>query len=151
MIKDAENKNEELIAEWSVLRSRQEPKKVGIFIAFVIAINALLLGFYRDIYIHHPVFVVLGNIILIGSISDFLFPSRFRLTTEGAECRNLLTKKKIPWQDVRNCYLCNDGIKLSPLTRQNRLENFRGFMLLFNNNKEEVINHVKRLASNRII
>jgi hypothetical protein len=51
---------------------------------------------------------------------------------------------------VKNCYLSDEGIKLSPLTHSNRLENFRGFMLLFNKNKEEITGHVKRLAVNRI-
>ena len=150
MPEDIKNKEEKIIAEWSVHRSRREPRKLVIFILFLIAINALLYSFYREIYIDYPLFALLGNLILIGSISDFLFPVRYRLTAEGAEYRNFLTRKRISWQDVRNCYLTNEGIKLSPLEKNNRLENFRGFMLLFNNNNDEIINHVKRLASNRI-
>jgi hypothetical protein len=143
------NKNEETIAEWSVHRIRQEPRKLRIFIILLIAANVFLLFIFREIYINYPFFVILGNLILIGSISDFLFPIKFRLTTAGAEYRNFITKKRIAWQDVRNCYLSDDGIKLSPLTRLSRLESFRGFAILFNNNKDEITEHVKRLATNR--
>jgi hypothetical protein len=38
---------------------------------------------------------------------------------------------------------------LSPLEKQSRLDAFRGFVLVFNNNREEIIEHVKRLAVNR--
>jgi len=150
MTQDAINKNEKVVAEWSVHRIRQEPRKMRIFVILLIAGNALLLLIFREIYLNYPFFAVLGNLILIGSISDFLFPVKFRLTTEGAEYKNFIMKKRITWQDVRNCYLSEEGIKLSPLSRTSRLENFRGFVLLFNNNKEEVINHVKRLAVNRV-
>lgn len=150
MAEDIISREGKIIAEWSVHRSRNEPQKLGIFILFLIAINVLLFAFYREIYIDYPVFALLGNLILTGSISDFIFPVRYRLTEEGAEYRNFLTKKHISWADVKNCYLTNEGIKLSPLEKNNRLENFRGFMLLFNNNKDEIISHVKRLASNRI-
>ena len=150
MVENALDEKKEIVAEWSVHRSRREPRKLGILILFLFAANVLLFAFYREIYINHTFFALLGNMILIGSISDFLFPVRFRLTNKGAEYKNFLMKKHIAWQDVKNCYLYDEGIKLSPLTSPNRLENFRGFMLLFNNNKDEVLNHVKRLAINRI-
>jgi hypothetical protein len=150
MVEDNNIKNGEVIAEWSVHRSRQEPRKLSILIILLIVANVLLFFIFRKIYMTYPFFVILGNIILIGSISDFLFPIRFRLTIKGAESKNFLLKKQIAWEDVKNCYVAVEGIKLSPLTRLSRLENFRGLMLLFNNNKNEITEHVKRLATNRI-
>ena len=143
------NKNEDIIVEWSLHRLQQDKRSLFTLLLVFLFANIVLFLFFREIFQTYPLFAVLGNLIIIGAISDYLFPMKFRLTTEGAEYRNLMMKKHIAWQNVRNCYLSNDGIKLSPLIRRSRLENFRGFMLLFNNNKEEIIEHVKRLAVNR--
>jgi hypothetical protein len=94
-------------------------------------------------------FLLVGNAILAGSLSDLLFPIKFRLTAERAFCRNLILKKEILWKNVKNCYLTGQSIKLSPLDKMSRLENFRGFELFFNGNREEIIEHVRRLAANR--
>ncbi len=141
---------EKVITEWSVHRMRQNPRKLTIFIILLVPANAFLFCMYRELYSAFPYFIFLGNLILIGSLGDYLFPVRFRLTGRGADCRNLILKKHISWEQVKNCYISEEGIKLSPLGRKSRLDNFRGFVLLFNNNREEVIEHVKRLATNRI-
>ncbi len=146
---DVSRRDDKVIAEWSVHRIRQDPRKMSAVILLLILANTLLLLIHRALYSAFPYLVLLGNLILIGSLSDYLFPVRFRLTSEGADYRNLILKKRISWAQVRNCYVSDQGIKLSPLKRSSRLESFRGFVLLFNNNREEVIEHVKRLAANR--
>ncbi len=140
---------EKVITEWSVHRVRQEPRKLVILIVLLLLSNAFLLLVFPEIYRSFPFLILLGNVMLLGSVSDYLFPVRFTLTEEGAAYRNLLFKKRISWSNVRNCYLSETGIKLSPLEKRSRLENFRGFVLLFNNNREEVIDHVRRHAVNR--
>ena len=141
--------DDKLISEWSVHRARREPRRVTALVLLLILANALLILVHRTLYSAFPCLVFLSNLILIGSLSDYLFPAKFRLTIEGADCRNLILKKHISWGQVKNCYISDQGIKLSLLQHPGRLESFRGFVLLFDNNREEVIEHVKRLAVNR--
>ena len=138
-----------VLAEWSVHPIRQEPRKLATFLLLLLLANGILFLLLRWMYTSHAYLAVLGNLVLIGSVSDYLFPVRFRLTEEGADYRNLLLRKHISWADVRNCYVSDYGVKLSPLEKQSRLDAFRGFILIFNNNREEIIEHVKRLAANR--
>ena len=141
---------EKVIVEWSVHRMRQDPRKLTIFIVLLVPANAFLFWMYHELYFAFPYFVFLGNLILVGSFCDYIFQVRFRVTVKGAHCRNLISKKHISWDQVKSCYISEDGIKLSPLERRSWLGNFRGFVLLFNDNREEVIEHVKRLATNRV-
>ncbi len=88
--------------------------------------------------------VIVGAAVLI-SLSDFLLPVRFELWPDRAVCRMLLKSAEIKWADVKQCYLDDYGVKLSPLGTASRLEAFRGVYLRFADNEPEVIKAVKEL------
>ena len=69
--------------------------------------------------------------VLLASVGDFLFPVTYQITGESASSRSLFSRHIIKWHDVKACYLCDDGVKLSPLGRTSRLEACRGVYLRF--------------------
>ncbi len=143
--KALENEEEErVIAEWRVYLLRAHPKKTAQLIFLLFLANAILYLIYHSILLS-----VIGAVILLGAVCDYLLPIKYKLTTKAAYYNNVFTKKKILWKDVRSCYLSDIGIKLSPFSRKTWLENFRGFVLRFNENKEEIIENVRKLAVNR--
>lgn len=80
---------------------------------------------------------------------DLVFPTRFRITTQRASVRVLLTWRSLEWARVQRCFADAHGVKLSPLARRSRLEALRGVYLLFDDDsgvtRERLIDLVKRL------
>jgi len=97
---------------------------------FVIAIILCTMG---------AAYIALGGIIpcvamgvaLFAAVSDFLLPVTYKITSEGASCKSLFFHHIIKWRDVRACYLCQDGVKVSPLGKPSRLNAYRGVFLRF--------------------
>ncbi len=142
--KDLEMEEERVIVEWRVYLLKTYPKKTAQLIFLLFIANAILFLIY-----HNIVLSVIGAVILLGAVCDYLLPIKYKLTTKAAYYNNIFSKKKILWEDVQSCYLSDIGIKLSPFSRKTLLENFRGFVLRFNENKEEIIENVRKLAVNR--
>jgi hypothetical protein len=92
----------------------------------------------------NPLLAVGAGAVVIGSVSEFLFPVRHRLTVRGAEVRSAFSASSISWSQVRKCYLLPDGVKLSPLETPSRLEVFRGVFLRFADNQDEVLEFVRQ-------
>ena len=129
----------EPVLSWTVHLARQRPAMTiasVIFIALASAGGFVAIG---------PAAGLLVAVVLVGFLSDFLFPMTYHITTENATCRMLLNRTEIRWADVRRCYLDDHGVKLSPLDRVSRLEAFRGVYLRFQGNEDKVIEAVKSL------
>ena len=125
---------EEVLAEWRVHLLREKPGKsavLGVMCAFVVVLIHLVFG-------QRVVFTLLAVAILFGSLCDWLLPVKYRLTTRGASYNNIVFRKRIAWEEVRSVYVSGLGLKLSPFSRRTRLDAFRGLVLRFAGNRDEV-------------
>jgi len=141
----ADNLSEEVLAEWRVHSPVEKPVK-SLFLIGICAVAVVLLHF---VFGQRIGFTVLAAVILLGSFLDWLLPIKYRLTTRGAYYNNAFLRKRIAWEEVRSCYVSGFGLKLSPFSRRTRLDAFRGFVLRFAGNRDEVIRIVKQRATNR--
>lgn len=124
--------------EWRVHPARRDPWRALLLVG-IIAASALLgaVSFGSWLLAGATAFL------LTGATAEFLLPTRYRITPEGAEQRNLFAPRRIRWAEVKRAYLTEDGIKLSPLGRPSRLESTRGVFLRFADNRSEVIAAVR--------
>lgn len=132
------------IMSWTVHLARRHPGKTLVSVGFIVGVTAIgyfAIGFYA---------AALVCAALAASLSDFLFPVRFIIWKDRVGCRMLLKSAEIKWADVKQCYLDDYGVKLSPLGRASRLEAFRGVYLRFADNKSAVIETVKALRSSDV-
>ena len=138
----AEPPQNELLLTWRVHLLRQQPRRLPRLIAAAACVFVFSLILFRSAWL-----ALLPTLATLFSLSEFLFPARYTLTTQSAQAVFGLTTLEIRWQDVRHAYLADDGIKLSPLRSRNaRWEPLRGVFLRFgDSNKEEVIAAVRRL------
>lgn len=91
-------------------------------------------------------FTVFGCAFLFLSLADYFFPLNFRLTDKGACRSGIFGTKFLPWERVKHCYLDDKGIKLSTLPKRSALEGFKGLYLYFGDNRDELVEAVRRLA-----
>lgn len=110
--------------------------------ALLVGVLVLVLGLVRLSY-PEPVWTVLAALLLLGSLTRYLFPTAYRLGPEGLEVSFLGRRKSWPWSHFRSYYVGRTGILLSPFPEPHRLENFRGHYLLFGPRREEVVDFVR--------
>ena len=130
-----------IILKWTVHLAREHPAKHAASI--IIALFIVIAGYWAT--------GVLGSIaatfVMLGAMADFWFPVCYEISSDGARCKMLLKSSEIKWNNVKRCYLDDDGVKLSPLDTLSRRETFRGIYLRFSGNKDTVIETVKSLKT----
>jgi hypothetical protein len=127
---------------WSVHLLRRQSHRLPKIIC------VLVLVFLSSIWLFHSFWLaMLPTLAALFSVSEFVFPIHYTLTTKSAAMKCGLTALEIQWSDVRHAYLTDEGIKLSPLRRKNsRMEPLRGVFLRFGEaHREEIIAAVTRL------
>jgi hypothetical protein len=117
---------ERTLAEWRVHLFPQHPAKSAAVLV-VLAVALVLI----QLLLESPWLTILGGLILAGSLSDWLFPITYRLTTQSASYKNAVFRKRIAWDDVRRVSVADFGVKLSPFASRSRLEPFRALILRF--------------------
>lgn len=127
---------------WSLHLAGRHPRKAAAAVALIL-LASLVAGYAFA----SPLLGLLACLLLIASVSDYLFPLHFVLSENGAEARGLIHRRRIAWSQVRRVVRDDLGVKLTPLARPSRLEAYRGIYLWFEGNAEQVMafiaDHVK--------
>ena len=129
----------DVVLSWTVHLARDCPSKLIASLALVAA------GSAAGYFLLGAVAAAATALVMLASVAEFVFPTKYQITTDGAACRMLFKASEIRWQNVRRYWVDDLGVKLSPLSRRSRLEAFRGVYLRFNNNQQQVIEAVKSL------
>ena len=82
-------------------------------------------------------------VVLLLAVRQYLLPTTFSLDDEGVASRFLAFKRRKAWKAFRSYYRDRNGVLLSPFPAPSRLENFRGMYLIFGDNADEVMAHVR--------
>ncbi len=130
----------EPILTWKVHLLREQPRKLLL----VIPVAAMSLV-ASHVFFHTFTFGLIAMFLIMASLAEYLFPIRFEIDSQGASARTLTARTRIEWSRVKKYYLDDRGIKLSPLSRQTRLEAYRGVYLMFGDRRDEVIEAVKEI------
>lgn len=115
-----------VIAEWTVHLLRQDPRKLWGVLAGTLA--ASVLGWMT---FGGWIGAVLGAVLVLSAVAEFLLPIRYRLTSQQATCSYGLARLGLPWSAVRRVIDAGDSVRLSPFRRPSRLDAFRGVLIRF--------------------
>ncbi|MBM3329449.1 MAG: hypothetical protein FJY67_08280 [Calditrichaeota bacterium] len=91
---------------------------------------------------------VVAALVLIGALTSFILPTRYRIGPEGASYERLTGSKRLEWSRVRSVSDERDGIFLSTFVSRNVLENFRGLYLPYRDNRDDILTLVRKYATN---
>lgn len=136
--------SEETFLSWKEYLARRAPlRAIGIC-------GVLLLCLFVGILFIRSLFAsIVICFALFSSVSEFLLPIHYRLTSKGAYSQCFLTTSFIAWKDIKKVYQGKDGIKLSPLEKRSRLEAFRGVTLRYGDgDPEEIFTEVQKCRQN---
>jgi len=123
---------------WQVHRAKENPKKTLWVLIVLIVFLVLLTVLYNFFW------TVLALIVLFTSLNAYFLPISYMLTDTEILIDKKLFKNKLEWSRFRKYYITTTGIVLSPFTKRNFLDNFRGVHLLLpKENPEAIINFIK--------
>lgn len=126
---------------WTVVLWKRDPKKlIGVVVACLIA---ALFGYG---VFHSIVGVTLGPAMVLGACADYLLPQHFEMNGTEITRRCGISVTSIEWSAVKRVYEVNGGLKFSPLESNSRLEQFRGVQVLYDENRELVLQTVSELG-----
>lgn len=125
--------------EWTVRLWERDPSKR--YVVFAVSVGAALLALAM---FHNVIMAFIALVCIIATCAEFVFPLQFRITDQSARVRCGISVTEIEWIAVKRVIEGSDGVKLSPLIRDSRLAPFRGVYLRYADNRDAVLDYVKR-------
>ncbi|MHB8758313.1 MAG: hypothetical protein ACYC6V_09915 [Bacillota bacterium] len=130
---------EEVLLKWSVHLARQNPRRTLLTALGVVGTLAVVLLAGLG-----PWWAVITLIIIIGSISAWIFPIRYVLTDKGVKQYNFLSREERSWLRFTDYVVYNDAVQVTYDQRTVRGRILKGLMLYFGpDNREQIIQVVR--------
>jgi hypothetical protein len=112
---------------------------------FVILVAALFAGLLGLLLLNNVLFAIIGFVAIMGATTEYWLPTRYKLDGNGASLRCGISVTSIDWSAVKRIVETDEGVKLSPLEQPSKLSTFRGVYLRYADNKEEVLEKIRKL------
>jgi len=109
---------------WTVHRARERPTKTVVAAIFILAFVAFSWGVFG------PMLGILAVVVLFLALNTYFLPVTCTFTDKGIELDKRLFMAHYEWKQFRRWFRTSGGIVISPFSRKNCLDNFRGVHLL---------------------
>jgi hypothetical protein len=123
---------------WTVHRAKETPVKtvvVAIFILAFVAISWTVFG---------PMLGILAVVVLFLALNTYFLPITYTLTDKGIEVDKRLFTGRYEWKQFRRWFRTSGGIVISPFSRKNYLDNFRGVHLMLPSDPQRIFDYLDR-------
>lgn len=127
---------------WTVRMWEKRPREIAI-----VLVGCALAGLLGVVVLQGLLGGLLGFGLVAASTTDFWLPQKFRLDATGASLRCGISVTSIEWSAVKRVYEVSGGVKLTPLEQDGRLEPFRGVLLRYAGNREDVLDTIGQFWS----
>ena len=111
---------------WTAWPARERPLAAAVLIGSALVLGALVGKETKD-----GVLGLAVPLIVLASLSSFLFPTHYRLTSDSVEVRSIGMARVRPWSEMKRMTVDRTGVFLSPFAGRHWLEAYRGMRLLF--------------------
>jgi hypothetical protein len=109
---------------WTAHPARRRPRDMALVVAVVFMTAGAVLASFESVF-----FTLLAVAIVLVSVGQFLFPTRYRLDDRGIEERRFGLARRRSWRDLRRLQVGRDAVLVSPFARPSWLDRYRGFFL----------------------
>lgn len=126
---------------WRSFPARRSFLRTALVIVILIALFGFISWYTTSLFMG-----LVLTIVVTLSLGSYFSPTWYTLTDEGIAVRTLVTKMQRPWNVYRSHWPDKNGVLLSPFPVPSRLENFRGVFIRFEDNREAVLEFVRRFV-----
>lgn len=127
---------EQVLLEFTVHQLTQQPRK-GVIVGALLVAFLVLVWFF--LVPNNPTMLVISAVIILGSVSAFIFPLRYRLTEAGVEIKGVLIRDFKRWERFERFRVYPDAVQLFVPQRSLRGRVVKGTLIYFRDNREEVM------------
>jgi hypothetical protein len=125
---------------WTAHPARRRPRDLALVAAVLLLTSGAVLFSFRSLFL-----TALAVVIVIASITSFLFPTHYRLSDEGIEERRLGVRRARRWDDLRRLEVGPGAALVSPFASRRWLDRHRGFILMFDGaDRDAVVAELRR-------
>jgi len=109
---------------WTVHRAKEMPGKTVVVSVFIL----VFVGFSWVVF--GPMLGLLAVVVLFVALNTYFLPITYTFTDKGIEVDKRFFTARYEWKQFRRWFRTSGGIVISPFSRKNYLDNFRGVHLL---------------------
>jgi hypothetical protein len=124
--------------EWRVDFGAERPSQR------LLVLGVALVAAYIGLQLGGILLSAIGFLVVLVSTAELFLPLQYRIDEQGARVKCGLSVTAITWPDVKRLIPMRDGVKLSPLEKPSRLDEFRGVYLRFRGNSAEVSGKIRQ-------
>ncbi|HLU68568.1 MAG TPA: hypothetical protein VKZ63_19940 [Kofleriaceae bacterium] len=125
---------------WTAHPARSRPHQVVLVVAVLLLTAGAVLLSFESLFM-----TALAVVIVVVSVSPFLFPTHYRLSDAGVEERRLGVRRARRWQDLRRVQVGPRAALVSPFARPSWMDRYRGVILLLDGaDRDAVIAELRR-------
>ena len=128
---------------WTVHRAKETPRKtvvVSLFILVFVGFSWVAFG---------PMLGMLAVVVLFVALNTYFLPVTYTFTDKGIEVDKRFFTARYEWKQFRRWLRTSGGIVISPFSRKNYLDNFRGVHLLLPADKQGTLNERRETTAVR--
>ena len=135
---DQHQQDEGEVLSWTVHPMRRKP-----WVALLVTVFIFVVSMVAYMTTASKAFGTLALVVLFASLAKFYMPTTFRLSDKRIMIKSTTQTIYKNWLQFRSFYPDKNGVLLSPFSEPSRLESFRGIFLIFDRNKDEVVDFIK--------
>jgi hypothetical protein len=119
---------------WTAHPARRQPEQIALIAAIVLVTTSVVLVTLESAWL-----ALLAAVILLASVAQFLFPTRYRLSDAGVHEQSLLRRKFRAWRDLRRVQVGLGAALVSPFARPSWMDRYRGIMLYLDGSDRDAV------------
>jgi hypothetical protein len=123
---------------WTVHRAKETPTKTVVASVFMLAFVAFSWTVFG------PMLGILAMVMLFLALNTYFLPIAYTLTDRGIEVDKRLFTARYEWKQFRRWFRTSGGIVISPFSRKNYLDNFRGVHLMLPCDPQRIFDYLDR-------
>ena len=127
------------IFSWRVHPFRERFRAACFAVSVLAAIAWLAAELMQSLW-----WAVIAFLFLAISLNRFFLPSEFQIDDEGVTVRSFFKISRLRWLQIRRFLHDKHGGFLSTRSKASFFDSFRGIHLLFGENREAVVDHIRR-------
>lgn len=122
---------------WQVHRAREQPAKTVLVSLFI------LLFLLFTLFSFGPALLLVAMVVLSAATHTYFLPITYRMDGRGVTVDKKIFSYTYEWSRFRRFFRTSGGVVLSPFSRRNFLDNFRGVHLLLPADPAPVLEYLK--------
>ncbi|MDP2871543.1 MAG: FHA domain-containing protein [Bacillota bacterium] len=134
--------------EYTVHQLVQQRRRGTIIVAALVAFFGVMWFF---IIPGNTFMMAISLLIILGSVSAFLFPVHYKLTDAGVEIRGVLLRDSKKWTRFERYVIYPDAVQLLVSQRSLRGRVVKGSLVYFRDNRDEVLAVVREKLGDKAI